>query len=642
MRVLGLDVLSGNINSKTLPKYSVVLLEDGEVIVREELDYNRLLNFISMMKPDFLGIDNVLELFPKDRARKFFIRLPDRTRVLQVNGGPGNQEPLHVVARRYGIPLTSRGSSMEEAEASAHLANLGVGHLAELFENRTRIVVSRARSMGKGGQSKDRYRRKVHHLVALNVKTIEQELNEQGVEYSLETKKADLGLERGSFVVKSRRSRLKGIKNRKGPDVQIKVTPVEKRKLSFRPLREQGEMVILGVDPGTTTSISALDLEGRVAEVISRKEFSLEEALLYAQKFEKVCLVAADVSPPPRFVSKLASKLNVSLFVPPSSLTLEEKRKLVEGEKDSVTNPHERDSLAAALKAFKAHSNKVEQLEKKLKDRNSSHLFQEAVPKVLSGESLEKAVEEARGGSHPGGESRKEKVKSEQTALIKSLKEEIEQLKTVIQEQDREKEEKDRAILALKNKMKDISTSMGYEAKKEKMIRHREAKIDYLDRKLREEKELRERIQGELNETKRANLLQSREDLTLVKVAEKFNLEEVMKFDGEGEVFLFRDSSGAGKNAAERLLDLSPRAIIAEKGKMSHLAKDKLSSLPIISPGKVNLKFVDSFALARKEELEKLIAKEEERLKITEAEREKEKLERIIDRYREEREVTLG
>ncbi len=649
MRVLGIDVLSGSINSKSMPRYSVVLFEDGEVVLKEELDYRRLMNFIFMVKPDFLGVDNIFELFTKKRVRNFFLRLPEKTKVLQVNGAPERQEPLHVVARRHGIAITSRAGSMEEAEACARLASLGVGHLVELFEDTTKIIVSRARSMTRGGQSKDRYRRKVHNLVALNVKIIEQELKELGVEYSLETRKADSGLARGVFHVKAPRSELKGIKSTRGPDVQIKVLPVEKQKLSFKPLRAKEEIVILGVDPGTTTSIAAIDLDGRAVEVISQKEFSLEGALLYARKFRKVAVVATDVSPAPRFVAKLASKLNAPLFVPAASLTLEEKRKLVEGElKNFFSNPHERDSLAAAVKAYKAYRNRISKLRRRLKERNLSHLFDEALVRVLRGESLEIALDSLLIREREKPEKVKQEVRAprdEQAGIIKTLREEIKQLRAIIEEKDREIEEKDRVIKALKVKVKYLSSDLGYRARKEREIKIRESKISYLSRKLIEEKKLRERIQKELNEAKKANLLKSRREFALIRVVEKFNLEEVLRLVSlnaeKGEVFYFRDSSGAGKSAAEKLLELEPRAIIAERGKMSHLAKEILLTLPVISPGDIELSFIDSFAIAEKEKLEELISREEEKIKIKIAEREKEKLESLINRYREERKLLL-
>lgn len=644
MRVLGVDILSGSINSKREPRYSAVLVEDGEVVLREELSYRRLLNLISMLKPDFLAVDNIFELFTKKQIRNFFLRLPEKTRVIQVNGCPEKMEPLHVVARRYGIPLTKKANSMEEAEACAKLANLGVGYLVELFEDVTKIVVSRARSMTKGGQSKERYRRKVHNLVALNVKIIEQELKELGLEYELEKKKADTGLASGVFVVKAPRSKITGIKSTRGSDVQIKVFPVEKQKLSFKPLKARDEIVFVGVDPGTTTSIAAVDLEGRVVEVVSQREFSIDRALLYLQKFKKVALVATDVTPAPKYVAKLASKINAPLFVPQAPLSIEEKRRLTSEIKPR--NLHERDSIAAALKAYRVNKSKIVQLRKRLAEKKLSHIFDSALIRVLRGESLEAVINSLT--AEKKDETREEKQvvqpKDPREMLIKSLREEIKRLQQIIEEKDSEIDRKDRIISALKARVRVLSSELGYKVRKEKEIKIRDSKIDFLSRKLIEEKRLRERIQAELNELRRASLIKGSSELALVRVAEKFNLQEVLSLFSKvetGEVIYFLDSSGAGRQAAEKLIELKPRAIIAERGKMSHTAKEILAELPIINPGDIELKIVDNFAIAEKKKLEELINREKERLKIEKAERERKILESLISNYKEERKLLL-
>ncbi len=46
-----------------------------------------------MMRPDFIGVDNIFELFTKKKVRDFFFRLPDKTKMLQVNGALERQEP---------------------------------------------------------------------------------------------------------------------------------------------------------------------------------------------------------------------------------------------------------------------------------------------------------------------------------------------------------------------------------------------------------------------------------------------------------------------------------------------------------------------------------------------------------------------
>ncbi|HDL15641.1 MAG TPA: hypothetical protein ENH28_05780 [Euryarchaeota archaeon] len=344
------------------------------------------------------------------------------------------------------------------------------------------------------------------------------------------------------------------------------------------------------------------------------------------------------------------SSMHSSSF-PRHRIPLDEKRKLVEGElKSFFTNPHERDSLAAAVKAYKAYRKTISKLRRRLAERNLGHLFDEALFKVLRGDSLEAALDsliKEKGGDNEKREQVFNNIRDENAGVIKTLREEIKQLRAMIDEKDMEINEKEKIITDINAKLRYLSSDLGYRVRKEKEIKVRESKISYLNRKLMEEKKLRERIQKELNQVRRANLLKSRKEFALVWVVDKFNLEEILKLKATSAVadgsalYYFRDASGAGKNAAEKFLELEPRAIIAERKKMSHLAVEILFTLPVIPPGDIELSFVGGFAIAEKEKLEKLISEEKEKIKMRIAEREGENLKSIINKYRDERKLLL-
>jgi len=372
MKVLGVDLFSGSVNSKTQPRYSVVLLKGGEVIRREEVSRYKLIRLIRNERADLIACDNIYELFRKNRARGFFYLLPPETRLVQVNGRPIAQEPLHIVAKRYGLHLTSRASSMEEAEACAVLASMHVGYTAEMFKAECRIVVSRARSMGKGGQSQDRYRRRVHEEVGHKIKEVEGILKEKGLSYELSRVKADYGFSRGEFRVKAPLGALQGIKRSRGPDVQVKKLRVERECLEFIPCSVEEKGVIVGIDPGTTTGVAVLDLDGELCEVFSARDFSVNDVISFLTKYREVIIVAGDVTPAPRFVEKVSGSLSSVLYTPPKSLTVKDKKErvILKFSKNAYRNPHERDALAAALKAYKHYRNKLEQVGKRLGELN--------------------------------------------------------------------------------------------------------------------------------------------------------------------------------------------------------------------------------------------------------------------------------
>jgi len=64
-------------------------------------------------------------------------------------------------------------------------------------------------------------------------------------------------------------------------------------------------------------------------------------------------VIASDVNPAPKFVEKIASSLGSKIFYPEISMTRKEKEKIVEDFEEEIKSSHEKDALAAGLKAFK-------------------------------------------------------------------------------------------------------------------------------------------------------------------------------------------------------------------------------------------------------------------------------------------------
>ena len=96
----------------------------------------------------------------------------------------------------------------------------------------------------------------------------------------------------------------------------------------------------------------------------------------------------------------------------------------------------------------------------------------------------------------------------------------------------------------------------------------------------------------------------------------KFTKDEINRLKKEfkgGEIVYIEDSHGGGKTIAEELLNLKPKAIIADLELMSHLAKETLSNAIVIHPDKINIRKIDNFAVLEKESLEKELQREKER-----------------------------
>jgi len=636
------DLLAGSPNARTQPRYSVAVLENGRFVLREEVTRSRLLRLIRELKPDRIAVDNVLELFSKKKMRSFFYFLPAGTQLVQVTGAPEAAKPLHVVARSYGVRVGR--SSMEEAEACAMLAAMNVGCAVELFENRTRIVVSRARSMTRGGQSKDRYRRKVHAMVALCIRDIKEKLREQNHRFVLRTVRADSGYSRGEFVVHASRPELRGIRSWRGSDVQVKVMPVERERLRFVPLGTEKASVILGIDPGTTTAVAVLSLDGELLEVTSSRDMSLQECLLVAARYRDVVMVASDVAPAPRFVERMASKLNAVLFIPPATMSVEEKNRLVESRlgRRVYRNAHERDAIAAALKAYNMVKPKLDNVDRRIGRMNAMHLREELRKAVLRGESLHRALdrcidEVVQEEAEP---EVREEERDEHIEVIRALRRDVEMLREMVEERERALRRKDETIKALKSRLRELREEERRRARVHEEVRRREAAIAQLSRKLEEAKREIYRLKRRVEELEAERRAESSPDRIVVRVLKKLTREEMARAGGEirrGDVVLIEDASGAGRVAAEELKRLEPRAVIADAGQMPHMARRVLEELVLLHPEEVRLMRYSSFAVADREELEEVIERRRREMREEAWRRGEKWLESILREYRSER-----
>jgi hypothetical protein len=640
MRVLGIDIFSGSPSSRASIRYSIALLDDHGFVLKEEVSRHKLKRRIRELVPDRIACDNIYELFTKEEIDQFFNRLPYSTQVVQINGRPGKLEPLNVVARRNGINLTSKASSMEEAMTCARLASRNVGYLVKAFHDRWVITVSRARGLGKGGQSQDRYRRKVHNMVAANVKAIASILDERGENYELRVTEADFGLSKGLFEVTSTSDGITGIRPRKGPDVQIKMQPVARKKLEFVPLKAEKKSIILGIDPGLTVGLAAVDLDGNLLEVFSARDFSLSDVLNHTAKYSDVAVVASDVTPAPKLVEKVASSLDAVVFTPSHRLSVEEKLSLIDERfsREVYSNSHERDAMAAAFKAWNSYRNKLVHVERRLEEMNLTSIKTSVRRLVLKGMSLDKAVKMLTEDiKEPIEKEVREVIPDEHRSVIKTLREEISLLKSERDSILRELEEYKSRIKSLEKRLREVRRGEYRKLKKDRELRLRDREIEHLKSELLESRKSRKKLEGIIERLKRARLIELSDRLIVAKVLGNFTREAVLSLKRgfkEGEVVYIVDAGGGGKVAGEELVKLKPAAVIADRDKMSHLAVESLRGLPIVKPEKLMIKMLGELALIEKDVLWTEIEKERERIAAEEGVRIGTWLQEYVERYR--------
>ena len=118
--------------------------------------------------------------------------------------------------------------------------------------------------------------------------------------------------------------------------------------------------IIVGIDPGATFGIAALGLDGRKVALGSTKD-GFSDAARIIETFGTPSLVACDTNPAPEAALRLASYFSCRLFVPQQSVREEEKRLVARGAGTSST--HERDAYCAAVYAYRAHANRLRQID---------------------------------------------------------------------------------------------------------------------------------------------------------------------------------------------------------------------------------------------------------------------------------------
>ncbi|MDD4498549.1 MAG: DUF460 domain-containing protein, partial [Methanosarcinaceae archaeon] len=345
MVIYGIDIARGSPRAKELPRYALAVLKDGVVTHHTMLRRQKVLNMIQKDRPTIIAVDNIFEL-AADKKELIHImdRLPAGVRLVQVTGGL-RPEPLVRLGRKHGLSFDPTNPN-EEAEACARLADMGVGHVVLLFEDITRIKVSRARSLGKGGWSQNRYRRKVHGAVLERSREIESVLRElfrkKGIKYEIINVKGFGGYVRSEFTVYAKRGEVP-IHPMASNDAQVSVKSVERDKIRYEPLQEKNprrRFTIVGIDPGTTVGLAILSFEGEVLFLKSFRGIAPDEVVKLIAEYGKPAVIASDVSPMPGSVEKIRRSFNAVPASPGMEIPAEEKIALAKP--FGYANDHER------------------------------------------------------------------------------------------------------------------------------------------------------------------------------------------------------------------------------------------------------------------------------------------------------------
>lgn len=647
--IFGIDIAKGSSRARELPKYALSILSDGQITHHSMLRRHKILRMVQSYHPVYIAVDNIFELAANKKELIHFLeKLPADTKLVQVTGGV-HQRPLLRLAQEHGLRMNPLDPN-DEAEACAILASFGVGCEVSLFEDITRIKVSRARSLGRGGWSQNRYRRKVHGAVREKSREIEHILRdfskESGFSFDNKVTEGFGGYVRAEYTVHARRA-LVPIKSSANADAQVTVRSVQRDKIKYISLKKTGRRyTIVGIDPGTTVGIAILSLDGDLLLSKSSRGISHDEVVRLIAEYGKPAIIATDVHPTPAAVEKIRRSFNAVIGTPGGEIKSEDKIALARP--FGYSNDHERDSLAAALTTYRYYRNIFSRVEKKTPkyldiDKVKFH--------VINGDSIDEAIDKVSSTSHVKKVVKQEvKVEDEVDVddQVRKLRDELyfknsqtKKLREYVSELKAEFRKKEDSIGRLEAKMKRIKSSVFADLKKDKEIRIRDNEIERLRKELRKS---RKSLQKQRSQNKRLKQIRKKEmkgEGLPVKIISSFARSAIQHTNDiygikEGDIIYLETSSGGGPITASILVEFGIKAVIIHD-EMPHAALDFFNDANIPVIRSLDIQRQGDFAIVAPEKLDveitKWLRENEDRLR----EKEHKQFKNILDEYRSER-----
>ena len=641
--VFGVDVQSGDVRGDV--SYALVAF-DGEHLDKDVVSRRKLRRLIRDEVPAIVATDNMYELAEdKDALVHFLGALPDETTLVQVTGAQ-RPEPLSRVADRHDVPYGK--DPMQEAEAAARLAAKNVGQEVTAFTDETEVKVSRGRSTGSGGWSEDRYTRRIHGSVKKRTREVESALQEAGLDYERDATEKYGGFSNAVFTVEGRPQDIP-VSNERAGDVRVEVERVRRDGIEFRPLAKRHDHVLVGVDPGTTTAVAIVGLDGEVLDVLSTRTADMAAVTEWIVERGRPVVVAADVTPMPETVEKLRRSFDAAGWTPERDLPVDTKQHRTREE--GYDNDHERDAMAAALFAFDHHEDQFDRVAAKVPPGQDVGPVVARV--VADEESVETVLADLRDDDGSGGNedendheprerTPEEKRIADLETQVDRLQNHVERLEDTIAEKDDELDDYERKLTAARSEQRTEARRDREVTRLERENRRLESDIDERDERIDELEGKLERLKAlwKLDHSNFADVSEKKQGLVPVKVVEQFTSDAIddahERFGlAEDDVIMFRDASGAGASTADKIVDVDPK-IVLRNGGLSDIADEILfkHDVPVAPADLVTVQEVDELAVAREQEVEAAIEDWERRAEERERERNAQMVDRLISEHR--------
>ncbi|MFW9957623.1 MAG: DUF460 domain-containing protein [Candidatus Odinarchaeota archaeon] len=665
--IIGFDILpSHSPGAKSAPKFACVIMRNG-IILNEypELSRGALLKVVKTISPKWFCTDNIFEIVPDSKSLfQLASRIPNETRIVQVTGVPPHQIQLKILARRHGINVRGKPSALESAAIAAQLASKGIGHSLECFSEQTEIKVTRARKPGSGGQSANRYRRRIHSEIQQMTRFIESQLKAAEIEYDIDVRTSDFGYASARLITNAPLPVIRNkIEAKRGGDFNILISPVRKR-VEFVPLEPMPSIsetkpryYILGVDPGITAAYCLLSLDGNVKVLRSRKGLTRADMIREVYETGIPIMLASDVPQAPHFIEKMASTINAIVYTPAKAIPVAEKQELVRsyGNNTRVRNAHERDALTAAIYAFRSVQPKLQQIDRMIREEQLTVDRNHLKALVIKGTPINEALASLERSGAEIVESipeeqpvqpSEEKLTQERFDALKNRLEQIEDENQVLAEKV---EDLTRFVeylrfreSELKHSLEIVTQDNYWRIKRDREVEKSKSSLKKAEADIIKLQKQEATLKSRLELLKGVKRLEMRGDMLAVKVIPHFTRESLEEYNHKvglksGDIVLFEDASGGGPQTAGLLIEKQIRAVVVDTP-ISHLPREELirALIPIIEAEDVELRRVDEFAFISRKKFESVLQSFIKDVREQARQKGEEQLVQMIERYKRE------
>lgn len=292
----------------------------------------------------------------------------------------------------------------------------------------------------------------------------------------------------------------------------------------------ENHLIIIGIDPGTTTAFSILDVNGNLLKIASYKNLGLSALISMVMPYGNIMLVGTDKKNCPKFIENFAVKTGARIVTPKQDLLVSEKKKLLKGIK--TKNSHEADSLASAIFAYKDVYPLFKKVDSFLSRKGKNHLSNKikkiVLMKNMSITDAIKYIEKpVKRKILPVKESIKEKevTKKRISPLYKKLKS-LENTNTLIRNQNIELKKNLKKIQEKQRFLIKKTATLISDKKANELLKFREKRIISLDRESKEKDKKINKLNDEIKKIN--NLILNMGNNVLVKKLDNLGYNEFL------------------------------------------------------------------------------------------------------------------